>query len=103
MSNTNTQYSVSDYGSSISISRDTYINEVLDDSVVIFATDADKFLPDYSEFYLEWNSSDYIDEYLSFFEFDNINDEEFVKNSLWNSKLRYMAEDSFSEWEEETI
>lgn len=102
--NTKTTYSVNDYGSNISISRDIYswddYDSTLIDSQVIFETNADQFLPDSEEYDESWDVSEYINDYVSYFDL-SAEEADFVKQALWSCNLRYLAVDGYSQWEEE--
>jgi len=96
---TTTELHTSDYGSNISISRRVTSEDGSFETTLIFETNADEFLPDKSEFNSDWDINAYIDEYLSFFEFDSEEDKEYVREALHRSKLRYLAVDSYNQWE----
>lgn len=110
MSNDNitTNYTVTDCGSNIIITKDTYQwdgdESTLIDEVVLLSTNIDEFLPDYEEFHENWTIEKHIKEFIGFFcpeltkkEFD------FVYNCLFASNMRYRAEDSFVEWTHDNL
>lgn len=93
MSTTTTEleFTKSDYGSNLWCSQN---------GEIFFETNSDDFLPDSQEFNENWSVSDYIDEYLSFFDLSE-EQRNFASQALWSSRLRSFASDSYTKWSQD--